>query len=204
MNIFKRFLNNHKAVAAIEFALIAPFLCIMLVGTMEASHYVYARQKVENVTSNISLIMAKQSRLTVEDIELLVKTVPTMMRPIATGANDYGIAITSIQRDKPGLDSYEQPYIFWKINGGEASLVPKEPKLIYEKRGSKKDNKVDQGILRGYEFQEGDQVIHINIGVKYYPIITSGYLNTSNTIMEYSMFTRPRKGAFQFRPDDIE
>jgi hypothetical protein len=174
----------------------------MMFGTMEGSNYIYAKQKAENTTANINLILNKQSRLTVEDIDMLIKSVPIMMRPIKMNEQNFGLVITSIQRDKPGKESYEKPYIYWQMSGGNVDLV--KQRFSYSKGAGKEENKVNEGILRGYSFQEGDQIIHVDMVVKYKALLTFGYVQAAETEMKYDMFTRPRKGAFQFRPDEIE
>jgi hypothetical protein len=96
----------------------------------------------------------------------------------------------------------KEPYVFWQEKLGNSSLV--SSMLSYKPKASNKENIIPKGSLRGFKFTDGDQIILVEIGMQYKPLITSAFAPEFNTRLEYFTFARPRKGAFAFRPDELD
>lgn len=209
MNIFNRFIQTKKGIAAIEFALIAPLFCILLTGVVEVSNFVYADIKAKNAAGTMVNLLNQQEQLTSPDIEQLTKIVPKILSPIALTNTDYRVIITSMQQDKPGLDPNNPsqmlvnfPYVFWQEAYGEPSII--SPKYTYIKGGDEKANAIAKDAVEGFEFKDSDQIIYVEIGIKYNPLLTGGYAPQSLSVIKHAFFGRPRKGAYALRPDELE
>ncbi len=69
MDFVKKLLRRkeNKGTAAIEFAILLPFLLLMFFGSFELSRYIIAVRKIENVTNDINFILSREG--TIYDID---------------------------------------------------------------------------------------------------------------------------------------
>ncbi len=71
----KKFINRNSfkksisGVAAIEFAIILPFLLIVLYGVYQVTTYVTTIRKIDNVTNDIAYILSREGNIATRDID---------------------------------------------------------------------------------------------------------------------------------------
>jgi Flp pilus assembly pilin Flp len=206
MNIFKSFKKSCEGVAAIEFALVAPLLCILLLGTIEVSNFVYADIKTRSALTTLTSIFDQQEQLISSDIKTITEIVPKILEPITITAAEYVVIITSIQQNKPeeanGVPKVNFPYVFWQETHGNASLLTSD--FTYNKGAGDEANRVSATALRDFTFSDGDQIIFVEIAMKYNPLTTGGYAPKTLSLLSHKFFSRPRKGSYAMRPDELE
>ncbi|HRJ68544.1 MAG TPA: pilus assembly protein [Beijerinckiaceae bacterium] len=195
-----RLRKDERGLAATEFALIAPLLITIFIGLIEASNYVYANQKVESSAANVLNIINQQSQPSLDDIQRIAMAVPEVAKPLQVGGGDFRVVYTAIQRDKPGrtADVFPEPYVLWQESYGNPGLGSSV--LRYSRGGSKEQNKLNPGDLQGLQFTPGDQVIAVEVYIRYKPTIQTGFSPKYDTAMYYLNFSRPRKGSFSMSP----
>ncbi|TAE83678.1 MAG: hypothetical protein EAY76_01035 [Alphaproteobacteria bacterium] len=107
----RRFLRDNSAVAAVEFAIIAPFLLLLLVGLIELGNFIMFNQKLDKATSQIGnfVSMAKTPKeFDQQQVQQLMNTFATLMSPYnvdTTGSGGNGGMIVSIVGQNPNRDA---------------------------------------------------------------------------------------------------
>lgn len=76
-----RFISEAKAVAAVEFAFIAPIMLLLFVGTIELSAGVSVNRKLSRLSSTISDLVTQSQNLTGNDIDNIMDVAANVMYP---------------------------------------------------------------------------------------------------------------------------
>ncbi len=189
-----------RGVAFIEFALAAPFLILLILGAIEISNYIYATQKVQNASYNVLNLINLQNNLTSGQLDRIAEIVPGVVEPLPLDATRYAVYVTAMQKDA-GAD----PYIRWQHPYGNLSAGPS--RFEFDEGGGRLGNPVSSETLKGYPFSDGDQLIAVEVYMLYEPLLRSnaigGLFGMRGDYMYFFAAARPRKGAFQFEPDEL-
>jgi len=196
-----RLLRDVRAFSMVEFAIALPIFIIILLGTVEISNYVYSNQKLQNASYNLLNLINVQENISSEQLDSIARIVPEVVYPIETTAADYTVYITALQRDVGGVD----PYVRWQhVFGAEANG---DSKFEYDASKTKEENPVSGDALRGFTFAEGDQLIAVELFMRYTPLMGGQLIDdlfgVKNHFMYFFSSSRPRKGSFQFNPGEI-
>lgn len=121
----ERFREEAKGVAAVEFAIIAPVLILMFIGTLEISLAIAVNRKVSRISSTVADLVTQSQSLTSSDIDAIMDVSSKIMYPYK---NDVGIIITGIE-----IDSNSNATVDWsqarletaKSNGAPYSVPTK-------------------------------------------------------------------------------
>ncbi len=89
-----KFRRQRDGVAAIEFAMIAPLMILMFVGTLEISAAVAVNRKVSRVSSALGDLITQSDSLTNTDINNIMDATGHIMVPY--DSSDIGIVLTGI------------------------------------------------------------------------------------------------------------
>jgi Flp pilus assembly protein TadG len=73
--------RNCDGVAALEFALLAPLLLLMLLGTIELGRAIMIDRKVGMVTSSVADVVAREKTMTTGDVTALYAVADHIMKP---------------------------------------------------------------------------------------------------------------------------
>jgi len=126
--LFKRFALAREAVAAVEFALILPFLLVLYLGSIEVSQLISVDQKTGAVAGSLGDLVSRTNgdlpRSTLNDYFSAVKMI---MTPYPTA--DLKQLVTSVYVDKAGRTKVQ-----WSVgyNGATAKTVNSTYKLPKE------------------------------------------------------------------------
>ncbi len=199
------FVRRQEGVAAIEFAFMAPLLILLCLGSIEVSNYVYMKKKTENAAYNVLNILTQLQNISINQLTSVVGIVPHVMLPFPTSNSDYYLVITSIQRDIDSKDStgQQKPYVHWQHVFGNSGLGTS--RFTYRRSGSSADNMIKDASLGNFQFVAGDQVLTIESYFTYRPLIGDAaktLLGSVGSTFSNIITARPRKGAFQFKPED--
>lgn len=108
-----RFLRGGEGVAAIEFAMMVPFLAVALLGTIEVGRLMLLHQKISRVTTQVSDLVSQVETVTEEDIVQVFMAAENSMSPFNIG--DQGlIFVSSVSTGTNASD----PRINWQREGG--------------------------------------------------------------------------------------
>lgn len=107
----RSFLSSRKGVAAIEFALIAPVMVVMLLGVIEAGRFLNANLRLSNATSNFADIAARGKSAKGAEIDSLLKAFPLML---GGAGNNYRVTISGVIWEEDG----KAPVVAWQRGGG--------------------------------------------------------------------------------------
>ena len=79
--ILRRFGASERAVAAVEFAIIAPILILLFVGTIEISLAVAVDRKVSRISSSVADLITQSSKFTGDEINEIMNIADRIMFP---------------------------------------------------------------------------------------------------------------------------
>lgn len=110
-----RMLRPTDGLAAVEFALLAPVLALLLMGTIELSNALECRQKVSSETSSIADLVAQTSTVSAGDLTNIFNAGNSILYPFATG--NVSVVVSSIVNQPNGSNT-----VAWSVpyNGGVA------------------------------------------------------------------------------------
>lgn len=175
------FKKDVEAVAAIEFAFLAPLMLLMYVGTIEVSSAVSANRKLSRSASAIGDLITQVDGTCIEDATMndIVKIADSIMKPYDDG---FKIVVTAIEVEASG----ENDIIWSKPYGGAVAETVGETYTLPSQIAS------SEGFI-----------IAAKLTKSYTPAF--GWANFSNHSitfdnsaidMEEELFLRPRVGSF--------
>ncbi len=94
----QRFSRETRGVSAIEFALIAPVLMFMLMGSIEVSLLLTADRKITQTTSSIADLVAQDDVITSDEMSDIFTAAKAILQPYDTAP--LKMRVTSITMDK--------------------------------------------------------------------------------------------------------
>jgi len=96
----RRFSTARDGLAAVEFALIAPVMGTLLLGTIELCNALECHQKVTMVASSASDLVAQSSKVSQSDMTDIFSAAAAIVNPFPT--KNMTITISSVQSDGTG------------------------------------------------------------------------------------------------------
>lgn len=110
-------LRSREGVAAVEMALIAPMMILVLFGVVETASLVTTNRRVENVAASMADVIARDTAVTTAEITDLWAAAPYLMFP--DSATDMKMRVTSVQ-----VASATSAKVGWSVGrNGLAALV---------------------------------------------------------------------------------
>ena len=109
-----RLLGDRRGMAAVEFALIAPTLIVLVMGVMELAFRFRAKEHTTRYVHELSDLLSRQESLTTQDLRDLYTAAPCMMKPLDTSSR-VDIDISSIGY---GAAPNLTPRIYWRRVAG--------------------------------------------------------------------------------------
>ncbi|MBD8892330.1 TadE/TadG family type IV pilus assembly protein [Roseibium litorale] len=100
VSLFIRLQKNTRGVAAVEFALILPFLIILLIGMAEATTGLNQNRKVAQVASSIGDMVARATSVSSTSLADLMKARTYIMEPYDASNMTVIVASVSFDKDK--------------------------------------------------------------------------------------------------------
>lgn len=125
-----RFRKERDGVGAVEFALIAPVLIVLYVGSLETSVAMSVNKKISRASSSIADLVTQQTAVDKNFLKTMIDVAESVIAPF--GINDLKIAVTGINIDASG-----NPKVAWSWNEakgqpyapGTAVTVPSQLKI---------------------------------------------------------------------------
>ena len=167
-----RFLRSKTGFSAIEFALMAPVLCVLLLGTIVVSNALVCRQKLLSEASSVADLVSQASSVSNSDLQDIFQSGNTIMYPFS--ASQGTIVVSSIVNNavsNANTVAWSQAY-----NGGTALTVNSTVT-------------VPQGVISA-----GGSAIFVQVTYKYTSPIAGFFINSIG--MSDSFYSRPRQSAW--------
>jgi hypothetical protein len=77
--------DRRSGVAALEFALMAPVMLVMLLGVAELARYIWLEIKLQNAAASVGDLIARSEAARAAEIDAALAVLPTMLRPFDAG-----------------------------------------------------------------------------------------------------------------------
>jgi Flp pilus assembly pilin Flp len=151
--------QDNRGVAAIEFALLLPFLITLLVGLLETTFKLWSTAKAEKLTVTLSDVISQSTAVTNSDLQALIGAVDKIMDPFPFGADEGKIIISSIYL-APGET---EPVVNWQC------LFPTTGGLSAASKFGPEG--ADANLPGTFELSEKDNIIVTELFFKYTPIL---------------------------------
>lgn len=114
LSALKRFKRDTRGIAAVEFALMAPVLLLVLMGVVELTNALSAKRKLMASVQSTADLIGQQTNVTANDLNLYLLGGQLAFAPFDTNKLKLGVA--SVRYD----DTTGNPYVDWSkaYNGG--------------------------------------------------------------------------------------
>lgn len=125
-NRLKRLKSDRRGVAAVEFALLLPFLLILLIGMAETVSALNHDRKVSQVASSVTDLVAQAETLSSSDITDIMRAASEIMKPYSDAPLD--VIVASVTFDENG-----DPEVDWSRNksGGSPWAAGSAPPIDF-------------------------------------------------------------------------
>lgn len=182
--IIKNMCKNMRALARaregmafLEFAITAPFLLALFLGSVEITRYIIVSQKVEKASVTVTDLVAQSSELTQDQLDQLILAAGEIMDPFEFGGATAYVLVSSVS--KTGTNP---PVVNWQYAGGgtwvQASHI-----------GVTGGNAT---LPEGFEMNDRENVIVTEVYYNFTPLISDAVID-SGQIYKISFF-KPRLG----------
>ena len=180
---FKKFLRVSDGVAVVEFALCAPMLLTLLLGSVEATRFLLINQKEEKIAFTVSDVVAQSTTLTTAAIDQLLAATQDMMNPYQFGTNGV-VLITSVTKN-----TGSNPIVNWRYSGG-GQLTGMTSRLGNVGATAK--------LPTGFTLNDKDNIIIAEVYYRFKPLFASKLFGAT-TLYKMALY-KPRLGALSSPP----
>lgn len=116
----KRFRRDHRGVAAIEFALMAPFLVALYLGAIELMLAFQALTRMSHMATAMADMASQNRTISAAELDEIMRAGSVMAYPLPSGP--LGQRISSIRRDANGAVS-----VSWSRASNYSGAAPQSP-----------------------------------------------------------------------------
>lgn len=177
------FAADCDGIAVVEFALCAPVLMLLLLGSIEGSRFLIINQKEEKIAFTVADVVAQSTDLTTAGIDQLLAATQDMMNPYTFGANGI-IMITSVTKN-----TGQNPVVNWRYSGG-GTLTGQTSRIGNVGAAAT--------LPTGFTLNDRDNIIIAEVFYRFTPMI-SGQLFGAQTLYKRSLY-KPRLGELTNAP----
>jgi hypothetical protein len=176
---------NQEGLAYIEFAMIAPFLIALLMGTIEMTRFILITQKVEKTSVTIADVVSQASTIKTTELNNIITAANQVMSPYSFGPKGYVIISSVTQTGNYTLSN--PPLVNWQYKSAGATGSWIKPSKI--------------GVVGtaatlpgGLTLDDKDNIIIAEVFYNYSPIVTSGTELGNVTLYKLGLY-KPRLGS---------
>lgn len=163
LNFIQKFAKSTKAIAAVEFALMAPIMITLWCGIVETSYLLMAKRKLVATTYSCADLVAQERTITSDNINDIITASSLIMTPF--DSSNLNIAIVYIEFDA----STGNPEVDWSEPSGSGSGLESEV--------------VGMG-------SPGDKVVVVDTSFNYQPLFAD--MIFGNMTLSERAFAKPR------------
>jgi Flp pilus assembly protein TadG len=178
-----RLRGDNTGVAAIEFALIAPIMFFMLVGTVELSQAITVDRRVTVVASTTADLVAREDKLKADQIKTFMDVIGVLLAPY--DASSLRVTILSVGAQAKATPTSPDPTtpkkICWKYD---------HPTTVTSSYNVNDAYTLPAGIV-----DAGGSVIVADVSYTYTPLIFSYFIKSAFPLKE-RFYLKPRVSNF--------
>ena len=102
MNRSKRLplIRDQRGVSAVEFALLAPVVLLLLIGLVYINQALTVHRKVRQISSTIADLIAQQNVISSSDLTLTLQGAASLMTPYGTADLDIVVSVIAVEDDE--------------------------------------------------------------------------------------------------------
>ncbi|WP_083812187.1 TadE/TadG family type IV pilus assembly protein [Polymorphum gilvum] len=101
--------SDRRGVAAVEFALILPFLLVLMIGIAETTTGLNYKRKISQIASSLADLVAQTEKVNSSEMSDIIKATEAIMEPYSTSG--LQVIVASIAFDKDG-----NPQVVWSVD----------------------------------------------------------------------------------------
>ncbi|TDH37919.1 pilus assembly protein [Pseudohoeflea suaedae] len=179
---FRRFRGDRDGVGAVEFALIAPFLIVLYIGSLEVSVAMSVNKKLARASSTVADLVTQQETVDKAYLASMVNVAQSVIAPFKTST--LKVKITAIRIDASNKATVAWS---WKDDGspvqpkGSAVSVPSQLNIASTFLVRAQLN-LDYDVFLLASDEDGSQTRHLNMGKTYHlrPRVISGSITCTD------------------------
>jgi len=177
-------LRDQQGLAFLEFAICAPFILALLMGSIEVTRYILIAQKVEKTAVTISDVVSQGETISTSDINNIIYAASQVMQPYSFGPNGYVIISSVTQTGTYSVSN--PPIVQWQYQSSGNNGSWAQASQIGTTGGH-------ATLPNNITLNDKDNVIVAEVFYKYQPLIaTNGVISASN-IYKVGLY-KPRLG----------
>jgi len=146
---FKRYIDDIRAVAAVETALLFPVLITLMMGVFDIGQGVLANQKIISASQIVGDLVARNEEVEQSLVDDIAIAGEMALGLFAAANNSYGYDVVSIEYDED-----DDPVVLWRVTDN------------MDENASALSRAEDLGV-------EGDGVIIVSVKYDYEPFFTN-------------------------------
>jgi Flp pilus assembly protein TadG len=184
MGMLKKILSFKRAqegIAYLEFAICAPFLIALLMGSIEVTRYILIAQKVEKTAVTVSDVVSQASTLTTADLNTIMFAAAQVMKPYTFSNNGYVIVSSVTQTG--AYTASNPPKVKWQYTGGGTWIQPSQIGTV---GGT-------ATLPTGMTLFDKDNVIIAEVFYNYTPLVLTNGIINAHSIYKFGLY-KPRLG----------
>ena len=169
---------DQSGLAALEFALMAPIMMMLLLASFEVTRYILIAQKTEKAAVTVSDLVAQSKDLSTANLDVMILAVEEVMKPFDFDADGY-VIISSVSRVGSGSAT-----VNWQYAGSHSWT-----------QSSQLGSAGNTAILpTGFTLEPNEGVIIAEVYYNFRPILTSaGVVPSSKALYKIGVY-KPRLG----------
>lgn len=170
----RAFGRDQSGVSAVEFALIAPVILLLLIGLVETNEALTIHRKLRHVSSTVTDLIAQQSLLSSSQASLTLSGAASMMAPYDTSELDIVLTVIDVATNKQTV-AWSRGYQVAPEQAGDAAGFPVPAALV----------------------TVGTQMVAVRVNYNFSTVFTNLFasvLGRDRYFMEDRMYARPRRG----------
>ncbi|MDD2868918.1 TadE/TadG family type IV pilus assembly protein [Neomegalonema sp.] len=108
LRLLRRFRRSRRGIAALEFALLSPLLVLLLLGSTEVTHLIWASGRLNATTASVGNVLTQERTLTNASFGEIVGSSPTVMAPYGNASLKFQVisAVACYQAGAPTTPIY--------------------------------------------------------------------------------------------------
>lgn len=178
-----RFADDNRGLAAMEFALCAPLLFMLFMGSYEISRYILVMLKVEKTAYTVADVVAQSSTVSLTQMNQYVSASTQIMLPYPFDSQGR-VIVSSVYQTGPTPPSI----VRWQYSGGGSLARTSQVGLV---NGA-------ATLPAGMILVDRENIIIAEVYYRYEPYFTLGVLDAQD-IYRTAIF-KPRLGALTTPP----
>ena len=186
-DLTKRFRDDMRGIAAIEFALVVPLMLVMYLGTIEISAAVSINRKVSRIASTVADLVTQQTEVAKTDLKGIMEIGEALLFPYDSDKPVITIVAIDVESGYP--------------KGGKVVWARRDYRGTFDNGGYVKNADID--VPKDLRIN-GSFLIRVDTSLDYIPIVhwligdTVSTVNTNGVgiiAMKERYYLRPRLGA---------